>query len=60
MKRKCPFCGKEIIWEDNPTRPFCSERCRLIDLGRWVSEDYRIALPEMLEDSSIDSSEESS
>jgi len=30
-------------WEDNPWRPFCSERCRLVDLGCWVDEDYRIA-----------------
>ena len=30
-------------WEDNPHRPFCSERCRVIDLGSWASERYRIA-----------------
>ncbi len=39
---KCPICGKDSVWEDNPFRPFCSERCRLIDLGKWASEDYRI------------------
>ncbi len=38
----CPICGKKSVWEDNPFRPFCSERCRLIDLGKWASEDYRI------------------
>jgi endogenous inhibitor of DNA gyrase (YacG/DUF329 family) len=38
----CPICKKEAQWEDNPFRPFCSERCRLIDLGKWASEDYRI------------------
>jgi endogenous inhibitor of DNA gyrase (YacG/DUF329 family) len=27
---------------DNPHRPFCSERCKLADLGRWLSEDYRL------------------
>jgi endogenous inhibitor of DNA gyrase (YacG/DUF329 family) len=39
---KCPICKKETTWSDNPFRPFCSERCRLIDLGKWASEDYRI------------------
>jgi len=39
----CPVCKKETAWKDNPFRPFCSERCRLVDLGRWASEDYRIA-----------------
>lgn len=42
MKLKCPRCGTEIVYEGNPFRPFCSERCRLIDLGRWIAEDYRI------------------
>jgi endogenous inhibitor of DNA gyrase (YacG/DUF329 family) len=39
----CPICKKQTKWDDNPFRPFCSERCRLIDLGKWASEDYRIA-----------------
>lgn len=39
----CPSCKKERAWEGNPFRPFCSERCRLIDLGKWASEEYRIA-----------------
>ncbi len=44
-KRKitCRVCKKETKWDDNPFRPFCSERCRLIDLGKWASEEYRIA-----------------
>jgi endogenous inhibitor of DNA gyrase (YacG/DUF329 family) len=41
-KVPCPICKKEAAWRDNPFRPFCSERCRLIDLGKWASEDYRI------------------
>lgn len=40
---RCPACSKDSVWEDNPFRPFCSERCRLIDLGKWASEEYRIA-----------------
>jgi endogenous inhibitor of DNA gyrase (YacG/DUF329 family) len=39
---RCPQCGADAPWEGNPSRPFCSERCRLIDLGAWVSEEYRI------------------
>jgi len=42
MKHTCPACKKEALWDDNPFRPFCSERCRLIDLGKWAAEEYRI------------------
>jgi len=38
----CPICKNKTTWEENPWRPFCSERCKLIDLGKWVSDDYRI------------------
>jgi len=39
----CPTCGKAIVWDkNNPYRPFCSERCKLIDLGEWASEKHRI------------------
>lgn len=43
---QCPGCHKETTWTDNPWRPFCSERCQLVDLGHWVSGDYRIPLAE--------------
>ena len=42
-KVKCPVCKKESAWKDNPFRPFCSDRCRLMDLGKWATEEYRIA-----------------
>lgn len=47
----CPTCGKHSPYTpDNPYRPFCSERCKLIDLGQWATENYRIpdnaALPD--------------
>ncbi|MBZ5499313.1 MAG: DNA gyrase inhibitor YacG [Acidobacteriia bacterium] len=42
MKIKCPKCGKETRLEDNPFRPFCSERCKLLDLGNWLSGSYSI------------------
>lgn len=39
----CPHCRKETVWEGNLYRPFCSERCKLIDLAAWSDETYRIA-----------------
>jgi endogenous inhibitor of DNA gyrase (YacG/DUF329 family) len=39
---KCPTCKREIDWSASPFRPFCSERCRLIDLGAWLSEKHAI------------------
>ncbi|MBI4043153.1 MAG: DNA gyrase inhibitor YacG [Deltaproteobacteria bacterium] len=38
----CPICKNSIQWAGNPYRPFCSERCRLIDLGDWASGRYSI------------------
>ena len=42
MLIKCPRCGNETSFEGNPYRPFCSERCKLVDLGKWVTGTYRI------------------
>jgi hypothetical protein len=42
-KVHCPQCNATIVWsKDNPYRPFCSERCKLIDLGQWATGAYRI------------------
>jgi hypothetical protein len=39
----CPHCGAEHQWDtNNRFRPFCSERCKMIDLGKWANEDYRV------------------
>jgi endogenous inhibitor of DNA gyrase (YacG/DUF329 family) len=39
----CPACGKPAVFAaSNPWRPFCSERCRMVDLGAWASEAYRV------------------
>lgn len=46
---KCPICRAEVPWEENPHRPFCSERCQLIDLGAWVEGKYRIPGKEVKE-----------
>ena len=43
-KVRCPQCGEESLWApENKWRPFCSERCKQIDLGAWASESYRVA-----------------
>ena len=46
---KCPICKKPVVISD-PEFPFCSERCRLIDLGAWASEKYVISTPLRPED----------
>ena len=49
----CPIC-KKLVSLDSPEVPFCSERCRTIDLGKWASGDYKISSPildpDLLED----------
>lgn len=42
MLIRCPQCKELTTWKENPWRPFCSERCKLIDLGQWATESYRI------------------
>jgi endogenous inhibitor of DNA gyrase (YacG/DUF329 family) len=42
---RCPICRKSVTWEGNPFRPFCSERCKLIDLDNWLAGRYRISAP---------------
>ncbi|MDX1451717.1 MAG: DNA gyrase inhibitor YacG [Oleiphilaceae bacterium] len=47
MKVNCPTCQKDVEWiEANTHRPFCSERCKLIDLGAWANEEYRVPVAE--------------
>ena len=47
----CPTCGKGVEWSPgNPHRPFCSERCRTIDLGAWAAERYRVPVAEDKDD----------
>jgi endogenous inhibitor of DNA gyrase (YacG/DUF329 family) len=44
MTVKCPICKKPVEI-GSPDFPFCSERCRIIDLGAWASEEYKISSP---------------
>lgn len=40
---KCPTCGEQVKYQDNEFRPFCSERCQMLDFGAWADGEY--ALP---------------
>ena len=43
----CPTCGAAVEWgPQSPWRAFCSQRCKLIDLGAWASESYRVPVQE--------------
>ncbi|MEA3210943.1 MAG: uncharacterized protein QOE70_4000 [Chthoniobacter sp.] len=42
---KCPICGKENEFFAEPLGPFCSNRCKLIDLGKWFDQDYCVSEP---------------
>lgn len=43
MNVRCPVCERPVAWKGNPFRPFCGERCRILDLGDWAEEKYRVA-----------------
>jgi uncharacterized protein len=49
----CPICQQPTVCNDNRWRPFCSERCQLIDLGTWAMEQYRIPGPTLTTESTI-------
>ena len=42
---KCATCGRETEFFGEPVGPFCSKRCQMIDLGKWLNEEYRISEP---------------
>ena len=55
LKVSCPHCGKEHVWSsDNRWRPFCSERCKQIDLGAWANEEYRVPVVEDTDEFALD------
>ena len=49
MKNRCSICGTEYEYQQEgklpPNFPFCSKRCKLIDLGKWLNEEYKISIP---------------
>lgn len=47
----CPRCKAPVTWnEEFPNRPFCSERCKLLDLGAWLTEEHRLPADEATPD----------
>ena len=55
---KCPHCGRLTIYSlKNSARPFCSDRCKLIDLGEWASESYKVPVPVSLNEQLLNSDE---
>jgi uncharacterized protein len=54
-KVRCPQCAKTVEYlASNPNRPFCSERCKMIDLGAWASDQYAIPGKSPEADDSLD------
>ncbi len=53
---RCPCCGGDSIYaQSNPSRPFCSTRCKNMDFGAWASESFRVAAPSSSDDLDQDS-----
>jgi uncharacterized protein len=50
MKYQCPICKKPKDSAAHPDFPFCSQRCRLLDLGNWAAEKYVVSEPIFSED----------
>ena len=48
LKVKCPQCETIFFYYQSPSRPFCSERCKMIDLGHWFEESYRVPEKELV------------
>ena len=55
IKTRCTMCKKEIVYDiNNPFRPFCSEKCRILDLGEWASNHRVIKGNSVLDDEDAD------
>ncbi|MFC3283217.1 DNA gyrase inhibitor YacG [Litchfieldella rifensis] len=55
LEVSCPQCHAKVLWvEDNLYRPFCSKRCKLLDLGAWADESHRIAGESAMDETEID------
>lgn len=50
---KCPTCKKTFSYYSSEFRPFCSEKCRLIDLGQWLDESYAVPVQKLTEDEAL-------
>lgn len=47
---ECPNCKKKFDYYSSEFRPFCSEKCRLIDLGQWLNESYAVPVQKLTEE----------
>lgn len=60
-KVKCPICNKDVKFDDKQKLPqnfpFCSKRCKLVDLGKWLNEEYMISEPSLEEITQSDDEE---
>jgi endogenous inhibitor of DNA gyrase (YacG/DUF329 family) len=45
LQVKCPTCRKTGTWFDGQYGPFCSQRCKLVDLGKWFAEEHTVSSP---------------
>lgn len=54
LKVKCPECSKEFNYYSSEYRPFCSEKCKMVDLGMWLTENYTVSSTEPLSESDIE------
>lgn len=50
LKVRCPRCKTEFLYHDSEWRPFCSEKCRLIDLGQWLNGTYAVPAQNLTEE----------
>ena len=53
-KPRCPTCRRDLDRSETPAYPFCSERCRTIDLGNWLGEAYRIPTKESPDEHTVE------
>lgn len=51
---KCSHCKKDFNYYDSEFRPFCSEKCKMVDLGMWLTESYTVESNEPLSESDLD------
>jgi endogenous inhibitor of DNA gyrase (YacG/DUF329 family) len=54
LQVKCPKCKKKFEYYSSKFRPFCTERCKMIDLGHWLDESYSVPANENLEEADIE------
>jgi len=51
---KCPSCKKKFDYYKSESRPFCTERCKMVDLGNWFNEEYQLESREPISDQDMD------